>query len=77
MDPLATPYPTAGRSRELVAKGLEEPRPQSGRGISPPTALLSLDLGPLAFLCKFSSLAPSVQGVGARLAGLPTGGLGD
>ena len=27
VDPLATPYPTAGRSRELVAKGLEEPRP--------------------------------------------------
>lgn len=32
MDPLATPYPTAGRSRELVAKGLEEPRPQGGGG---------------------------------------------
>ena len=77
MDPLATPYPTAGRSPELEAKGLEEPRPQSGRGNSPPTALLSRDVWPRAFLCKFSFIAPSVLGGGARLAGIPTGGLAD
>ena len=35
MDPLATPNPTAGRSQELVDKGLEEPRPQGGGGVSP------------------------------------------
>lgn len=73
MDSLATPCPTAGRSWELVAKGLEEPRPQGGRGVPQPQPFSALTWGHWPS-SKFSSLSPSAQGWGwgvARLVSLP------
>ena len=64
MDPLATPNPTAGRSRELVDKGLEEPRPQGGGGGVPhPQPFSDLTWGHFPS-SKFSSLFTRGRGCG-------------
>ena len=65
VDPLATPYPTAGRSRELVAKGLEEPRPQGGGGVSHPQPFSDVTWGHVPS-SKFSSLYTRGRGAGSE-----------